>query len=48
MRCTMTLGWLVLLVLIGFVFWLFSRAKKHEERIQNLERRSEEAYAEEE
>jgi len=38
----MTLGQLLLLVLIVVVFWLVSRLKKHEQRIDELEGKDDE------
>ena len=38
----MTLGQLLILVLIVVVFWLASRLKKHEQRIEELEGKEEE------
>lgn len=38
----MTLGQLLLLVLIVVVFWLASRLKKHEQRIEELEGKEDE------
>ncbi len=38
----MTLGQLLILVLIVVVFWLGSRLKKHEQRIDELEDKNDE------
>jgi preprotein translocase subunit YajC len=38
----MTLGQLLILVLIVVVFWLASRLKKHEQRIEELEGKEDE------
>jgi len=43
----MTLGQLLLLVLIVVVFWLGSKLKKHEDRIEKLESKGEEGRVEE-